>query len=136
MDQKDLKEAGLKVTQPRMRILELLENSSKRHFSAESIYQILMQEAPGIGLATVYRVLTQFESAGLVIRHQFESGQSIFELNQGEHHDHIVDVKTGRIVEFHDEIIEKRQREIAKEHGFKLVDHSLILYGETLGDPE
>ncbi|MEE9352605.1 MAG: ferric iron uptake transcriptional regulator [Thiotrichaceae bacterium] len=132
MDQKDLKEAGLKITQPRMRILELLENSTKRHFSAEEIYQILIQDSAGIGLATVYRVLTQFETAGLVVRHNFESGQSVFELNHGDHHDHIVDVKTGRIVEFHDEIIETRQREIAKEHGFKLVDHSLIMYGEPL----
>ncbi len=132
MDQRDLKEAGLKITQPRMRILELLENSSKRHFSAEEIYQILIQDSAGIGLATVYRVLTQFETAGLVVRHNFESGQSIFELNHGDHHDHIVDVKSGRIVEFHDEIIETRQREIAKEHGFKLVDHSLIMYGEPL----
>ncbi len=136
MDQKDLKKAGLKITQPRMRILELLETSSKRHFSAESIYQIFLKESSGIGLATVYRVLTQFESAGLVIRHQFESGQSVFELNSGEHHDHIVDVKTGRIVEFHDEIIESRQRAIAKEHGFKLVDHSLIMYGESIDKDE
>ncbi len=136
MDQKDLKKAGLKITQPRMRILELMETSSKRHFSAESIYQIFLEESSGIGLATVYRVLTQFESAGLVIRHQFESGQSVFEINSGEHHDHIVDVKTGRIVEFHDEIIESRQRSIAKEHGFKLVDHSLIMYGESIDEDE
>ncbi len=132
MDKKDLKEAGLKITQPRMRILELLENSEQRHFSAESIYQILMEDSPGIGLATVYRVLTQFEAAGLVERHQFESGQSVFELNRGEHHDHIVDVKSGNIIEFHDEIIEVLQREIAKEHGFELVDHSLIMYCKPL----
>ncbi len=132
MDQKDLKKAGLKITQPRVKILELLENSSKRHFTAESIYQLLLKDESGIGLATVYRVLTQFETAGLVIRHHFESGQSVFELNQGGHHDHIVDIKTGKIVEFHDEIIEQRQREIAREHGYKLVDHSLILYGEVI----
>ncbi len=132
MNQKDLKKAGLKITQPRVKILELLENSSKRHFTAETIYQMLLKKEAGIGLATVYRVLTQFEAAGLVIRHHFEGGQSVFELNHGEHHDHIVDIKSGRIVEFHDEVIEQRQREIAREHGFRLVDHSLILYGEMI----
>jgi len=130
MDKIDIKEAGLKVTQPRIRILNILETADQKHFSAEELFHILSQEGNSIGLATIYRVLTQFETAGLVIRHNFEGGQAVFELNQGDHHDHIVDLKTGAIIEFHDEIIEKRQIEIAKEHGFKLVDHCLILYGE------
>ena len=130
MDKIDIKEAGLKVTQPRIRILNILETADQKHFSAEELFHILSQEGNSIGLATIYRVLTQFETAGLVIRHNFEGGQAVFELNQGDHHDHIVDLKSGAIIEFHDEIIEKRQIEIAKEHGFKLVDHCLILYGE------
>lgn len=132
MDKKNLKQVGLKVTQPRLKILELLESSNQRHFTAEGIYQILIQEESGIGLATVYRVLTQFEAAGLVIRHHFEGAQSVFELDHGEHHDHIVDVKTGKITEFHDAIIEQRQREIARDYNYKLVDHSLTLYCEAL----
>ncbi len=130
MDKIDIKEAGLKVTQPRLKILHILETSSQKHFSAEELFHILSKESAGIGLATIYRVLTQFETAGLVIRHNFEGGQAVFELDQGEHHDHIVDMKTGTIIEFHDEIIEKRQIEIAREHGYRLVDHSLILYAE------
>ena len=130
MDQQNIKQAGLKITQPRVKILSLLEASQKRHFSAEEVYQQLLAEGNNIGLATVYRVLTQFETAGLVIRHNFEGGQSIFELDSGEHHDHMVDLKTGKIVEFTDEIIENRQKEIAAQHGFKLLEHSLILYGE------
>jgi len=120
----------LKVTQPRLRILHLLEASTKRHFSAEEVYHELISEGNSIGLATVYRVLTQFEAAGLVMRHNFEGGQAVFELDRGEHHDHMVDLRTGKIVEFTDEIIEKRQKEITAEHGFKLIEHSLILYGE------
>lgn len=130
MDQQNIKQAGLKITQPRVKILNLLEQSQKRHFSAEEVYQQLLAEGNSIGLATVYRVLTQFETAGLVIRHNFEGGQSVFELDSGEHHDHMVDLKTGKIVEFTDEIIENRQKEIAAQHGFKLLEHSLILYGE------
>jgi Fur family ferric uptake transcriptional regulator len=130
MDQQNIKQAGLKITQPRVKILNLLETSKKRHFSAEEVYQELLSEGNSIGLATVYRVLTQFETAGLVIRHNFEGGQSVFELDSGEHHDHMIDLKTGKIVEFTDEIIEKRQKEIAAKHGFKLLEHSLILYGE------
>ena len=130
MDKQDIKQAGLKITQPRVKILHLLESSAKRHYSAEELYHELIAEGNSIGLATVYRVLTQFETAGLVMRHNFEGGQSVFELDRGEHHDHMVDLKTGKIVEFTDEIIEKRQREIAAEHGFKLIEHSLILYGE------
>lgn len=130
MDQRNIKQAGLKITQPRLKILSLLETSQKRHFSAEEVYQQLLAEGNSIGLATVYRVLTQFETAGLVMRHNFEGGQSIFELDSGEHHDHMVDLKTGKIVEFTDEIIENRQREIATQYGFTLLEHSLILYGE------
>lgn len=130
MNKIDIKEAGLKITQPRVQILKIFEESTQKHFSAEDLYQILRDEDSKIGLATIYRVLTQFESAGLVIRHNFEGGQAVFELNQGEHHDHIVDMKNGNIIEFHDEIIEQRQIEIAKKHGYKLLDHSLILYAE------
>ncbi|WP_325809513.1 MULTISPECIES: ferric iron uptake transcriptional regulator [Cocleimonas] len=130
MNKNDIKEAGLKITQPRVQILKILETSKEKHFSAEDLYQLLREEDSKIGLATIYRVLTQFETAGLVIRHNFEGGQAVFELDKGEHHDHIVDMKNGKIIEFHDEIIEQRQIEIAKEHGYKLLDHSLILYAE------
>ena len=138
MDRINIKEAGLKVTQPRIRILNILETSDQKHFSAEELFKILSQESSqkdkstSIGLATIYRVLTQFEAAGLVIRHNFEGGQAVFELDSGEHHDHIVDMKSGKIIEFHDSIIEKRQEEIAKKHGYKLVDHCFILYAEPL----
>ncbi len=130
MNKIDIKEAGLKITQPRVQILKILETSKEKHFSAEDLYQLLRDDNSKIGLATIYRVLTQFEAAGLVIRHNFEGGQAVFELDQGEHHDHIVDMKNGKIIEFHDEIIEQRQIEIAKKHGYKLLDHSLILYAE------
>lgn len=130
MDKNDIKQAGLKITHPRTAILKLLETSEKHHLSAEDIHQVLLKEGDSIGLATIYRVLTQFEAAGLVIRHQFEGGQALFELNSGEHHDHMVCLKTGKIIEFHDEIIEQRQREIAAKHGFELVEHCLVLYGE------
>ncbi len=132
MDEIDIKEAGLKVTQPRVQILKIFETSSQKHFSAEEIFQLLREEDSKVGLATIYRVLTQFETAGLVIRHNFEGGQAVFELDRGDHHDHIVDLKSGKIIEFHDEIIEQRQIEIANEHGYKLIDHSLILYAEPL----
>lgn len=130
MNKDDIKQAGLKITHPRTAILKLLETSKKHHLSAEDIYQVLHQEGESIGLATIYRVLTQFEAANLIIRHQFEGGQAVFELDSGEHHDHMVCQKTGKIIEFHDEIIEQRQKEIAEEHGFELVDHCLVLYGE------
>ena len=130
MDRNDIKQAGLKITKPRIEILKLLEMSDKQHFSAEEIYQDLQSSDIKIGIATVYRVLTQFVAAGLIIKHNFESDQCVFELDRGEHHDHMVDMKTGRIVEFHDEIIEQRQREIAEEHGFELMEHALTLYGE------
>jgi Fur family ferric uptake transcriptional regulator len=136
MNTQDLKKAGLKVTLPRMRILELLESAEEHHHTAEDIYRLLRDSGEDIGLATVYRVLTQFESAGLVRRHHFEGGQAVFELETGEHHDHMVSIKSGKVVEFYDEIIEKRQQEIAREHGFKIVDHCLILYGEFDDDPE
>ena len=128
MESKDLRKAGLKVTLPRLKILELLEASGERHLSAEELYKALMDSGEDIGLATVYRVLTQFESAGLVIRHNFEGGHSIFELDDGEHHDHMVCVETGKVIEFRDDDIERKQKEIVAEHGYKLVDHSLVLY--------
>ena len=130
MDKADIKEAGLKVTKPRVEILKLLETSDKQHFGAEEIYHELLAKDIKVGIATVYRVLTQFVAAGLVIKHNFEGDQCVFELDRGEHHDHMVDMKTGKIIEFHDEIIEERQRQIAKEHGFTLLEHSLTLYGE------
>jgi len=134
MDKNDIRQAGLKVTKPRTRILSLLEETEQRHFSAEEIYQTLLAEGNKIGLATVYRVLTQFEAAKMVIRHNFDGDQCVFELDNGDHHDHMVDLKTGKIVEFADEVIEIRQKEIAKQHGFTLTGHSLTLYGEFKED--
>ncbi|MBK9493342.1 MAG: ferric iron uptake transcriptional regulator [Aquimonas sp.] len=128
MESKDLRKAGLKVTQPRMRILELLENSSPRHMTAEDIYRLLLDNNDDIGLATVYRVLTQFEAAGLVIKHNFEGGQAVFELDRGAHHDHMVDVDTGKVVEFTSDEIERLQHVIAERHGYDIVEHSLVLY--------
>jgi Fur family ferric uptake transcriptional regulator len=125
----DLKKAGLKITLPRMKILEILESSTQRHLSAEDIYRTLIAANDDIGLATVYRVLTQFETAGLVERHHFEGGQAVFEINDGGHHDHLVCMKCGKVVEFFDETIEERQHAIAKDKGFELTDHSMILYG-------
>ena len=126
----DLRSAGLKVTLPRVKILQILEESSEqaRHVSAEDVYQLLRDAGEDVGLATVYRVLTQFESAGLVTRLNFETGHSVFELADGEHHDHMVCSDTGEVVEFTDSVIEERQHLIAKEHGYELVDHSLVLY--------
>ena len=129
MESTDLKKAGLKVTLPRMKILDLLENNSERHLKAEDIYKTLLDAGEDIALATVYRVLTQFETAGLVTRHHFEGGHAVFELNDGDHHDHLVDIKTGRVVEFYDEVIEKRQKEIAKKYGFNITEHTMVLYG-------
>lgn len=129
METADLKKAGLKVTLPRMKILELLEASKTRHQTAEDIYKALLDAGAEIGLATVYRVLTQFESAGLVNRHHFEGGQAVFELNEGKHHDHLVCVKCGKVIEFMDNLIEERQKKIAEDNGFKITEHSLILYG-------
>jgi len=125
---KELKQAGLKVTLPRMKILDMLQQQDSMHMTAEAIYRALIDSGEEIGLATVYRVLTQFESAGLVKRHHFEGGHSVFELNQGEHHDHILCLECGRIEEFCDEEIERRQRAIAQRLGFELTEHCLILY--------
>ncbi|QKT02600.1 ferric iron uptake transcriptional regulator [Ectothiorhodospiraceae bacterium 2226] len=129
MQTQDLKKAGLKATLPRLKILQMLESSETRHLSAEDIYKALLESGEEVGLATVYRVLTQFESAGLVSRLHFEGGHSVFELNQGEHHDHIVCVKCGRVDEFMDETIEARQRHIAEKAGYAMTDHSLYIYG-------
>ena len=130
MESSDLKKAGLKVTLPRMKILEFLEASKIRHQSAEEIYRALVNDGEEIGLATVYRVLTQFEAAGLVERHHFEGGQAVFELNEKGHHDHIVCVSCGKVEEFFDEMIETRQKEVAASKGYEVTDHSLILYGK------
>lgn len=130
MESSDLRSAGLKVTLPRLKILEMLETSSARHLSAEDIYRRLMDGGEDIGLATVYRVLTQFETAGLVTRHHFEGGHAVFELERGQHHDHLVCMNCGRVEEFEDDTIEKRQRDRAKELGFRMTEHSLIIYGE------
>jgi Fur family ferric uptake transcriptional regulator len=134
VEEKDIRRAGLKITQPRVKILDLLSNSHEHHLSAEDIYKSLIGNGEEIGLATVYRVLTQFETAGLVHRHHFEGGQAVFELATEEHHDHMVCMKTGKVVEFHDPIIEQRQLELAKLHNFRITDHSLILYGEFVGE--
>ena len=129
MGSKELKQAGLKVTLPRLKILDMLQENETLHMTAEDIYKALLNSGEEVGLATVYRVLTQFETAGLVKRHHFEGGQSVFELNQGDHHDHIVCLQCGRIEEFFDKAIENRQRDIAQRHGFDLSEHCLILYG-------
>jgi Fur family transcriptional regulator, ferric uptake regulator len=126
----DLRSAGLKVTLPRVKILQILEKQvNERHLTAEMVYKILLSEDEEIGLATVYRVLTQFEAAGLVTRHHFEGGNSIFELDKGDHHDHILCMRCGKVDEFTDEIIEARQKEVAANLGYELTDHGLYLYG-------
>lgn len=129
MENRQIKQAGLKVTLPRVKILGVLETSSQRHMSAEDVYKALLNSDEDIGLATVYRVLTQFEGAGLVCRQHFEGGQSVFELNRGSHHDHLVCLRCGQVVEFFEEVIEERQLQIAERHGFTLEDHSLVIYG-------
>jgi Fur family ferric uptake transcriptional regulator len=128
LDTQGLKKVGLKATLPRLRILEILERNGDRHLNAEDVYKALLDAGEDVGLATVYRVLTQFEAAGLVDRHHFDTGSSVFELSRGHHHDHMVCVKTGQVIEFVDEDIERLQREIAARHGFELVEHSLVLY--------
>ncbi|MGB1905832.1 MAG: ferric iron uptake transcriptional regulator [Spongiibacter sp.] len=129
-ENQELRKAGLKVTLPRVKILQLLEQAEddNQHFSAEDVYRALMESGEDVGLATVYRVLTQFEAAGLVVRHNFEAGHSVFELAKGDHHDHIVCLTTGEVVEFFDEVIETRQRQLVEERGYELIDHSLVLY--------
>ncbi|MEK9943629.1 MAG: ferric iron uptake transcriptional regulator [Gammaproteobacteria bacterium] len=124
----ELKKAGLKATLPRIRILEVLEQHKDDHLSAEDIYKELIKAGEDVGLATVYRVLTQFESAGMIMRHNFEEGRAIYEIMPDDHHDHMVCLESGKVIEFHDEMIEKRQEEIAKAHGYELVDHSMVLY--------
>jgi Fur family ferric uptake transcriptional regulator len=129
LESSELRKAGLKVTLPRVKILDFLEQSSNRHHSAEDVYKALLGTGEDIGLATVYRVLTQFEAAGLVKRHHFEGGHSVFELDQGTHHDHILCVKCGRVDEFVDETIEARQQDIAAKLGYEMTDHCLYMYG-------
>lgn len=133
METQELKKAGLKATLPRLKILSILESSELRHMSAEDVYKSLLEGGEEVGLATVYRVLTQFEAAGLVCRHYFEGGLSVFELNQGKHHDHIVCIKCGRVDEFVDEMIEERQRLIAERSGYEMTDHVLYIYGVCSG---
>ena len=132
MEPSQLRRAGLKITVPRLKILEIMASSQPRHLSAEDVYRRLLDSNEDIGLATVYRVLTQFESAGLVTRHHFEGGTAVFELNEGEHHDHIVCTDCGRVEEFSDDGIEARQREIAQRLGFEISDHSLTLHGRCV----
>ncbi len=129
-ENQELRKAGLKVTLPRVKILQILEGASPQdqHMSAEDVYRALLDAGEDVGLATVYRVLTQFETAGLVTRHNFETGHSVFELAKGEHHDHMVCMESGDVIEFVDPVIEKRQHQLAEEHGYELVDHSLVLY--------
>jgi Fur family ferric uptake transcriptional regulator len=128
MQEKELREAGLKVTSPRLKILEILENSDKKHLSAEGIYQILHADGSDIGLATVYRVLAQFEQASLITKHNFEGNISVYELKDQDHHDHMVCLETGKVIEFSNEEIEAIQKKVAEEHGYELSDHSLVLY--------
>ena len=128
VDNQDLRKAGLKVTLPRVKILQQLESSEARHLSAEDIYKSLMDAGEDVGLATVYRVLTQFEQAGIVLRHNFEGGSAVFELADEGHHDHMVCMETGEVIEFMDDEIEKRQKMIADKHGYEIVDHALVLY--------
>lgn len=127
-ENQELRKAGLKVTLPRVKILQMLESSDNHHMSAEDVYKSLMEAGDDVGLATVYRVLTQFESAGLVERHNFDGGHSVFEIARGDHHDHMVCMDSAEVIEFHNEEIEKLQRQIAEDHGYELVDHSLVLY--------
>jgi Fur family transcriptional regulator, ferric uptake regulator len=129
LENKDLKKVGLKVTLPRLKILNILESKEQRHISAEEVYKKLLESGDDVGLATVYRVLTQFEAAGLVIRHHFDTGHAVFELDEGAHHDHLVCVKCNKVEEFVDKVIEQRQLEIAKEFGFQITEHCLYLYG-------
>lgn len=128
MSGNDIKRAGLKVTLPRLKVLEVLESAEPHHLSAEDVYKSLIDADDSVGLATVYRVLTQFEAAGIVARHNFDDGHSVYELAPDHHHDHMVDVDTGQVLEFVNDRIESLQREIATEHGYQLVDHELVLY--------
>lgn len=128
VENQELRKAGLKVTLPRVKILQILENSDQRHLSAEDVYKALLDAGEDVGLATVYRVLTQFENAGLVVRQNFDGGHSVFELDRGDHHDHMVCVETGKVIEFHNEQIEALQQQIADQHGYHITGHDLVLY--------
>lgn len=128
MESRDLRKLGLKVTHPRMRVLELLEQTRPQHMTAEDIYRKLVEDGDEIGLATVYRVLTQFEAAGLVLKHNFEGGHAVYELDRGDHHDHMVDIDTGKIIEFENAEIEALQHKIAAEYGYEIEAHALVLY--------
>lgn len=136
-ENQELRKAGLKVTLPRVKILQILDNAVENglHLSAEDVYKALLEAGDDVGLATVYRVLTQFEAAGLVERHNFEGGYSVFEMARDEHHDHMVCAETGEVIEFYDADIERLQKEVAKKHGFELVNHSLVLYVKPLKTP-
>ncbi|MGD9661576.1 MAG: ferric iron uptake transcriptional regulator [Porticoccaceae bacterium] len=131
-ENQELRKAGLKVTLPRVKILQLLENAELRHMTAEDVYRALIEAGEDVGIATVYRVLTQFESAGLVIRHNFDNGPAVYEIDHGDHHDHMVCTETGDVIEFHSEEIERLQESIAASMGFKVVGHSLVLYVKPL----
>ena len=131
-EDKNLREAGLKVTLPRIRILEIFEESDDRHLSADEVYKKLVEAGDEVGLATVYRVLTQFESAGILLKQNFENGHSVYELTPNDHHDHMVCLKTGKVIEFTNEIIEEQQEKLAAESGYKIVDHKLVLYVEPI----
>jgi len=133
-ESKDLRNMGLKATLPRLKVLDLFQHSKQRHMTAEDVYKLLLEENADIGLATVYRVLTQFEQAGLLVRHHFESGKAVFELDEGTHHDHLVCLQCGRVEEFFDAEIERRQAKIAKDRGFNIHDHSLYLYADCTKD--
>lgn len=136
IDNQDLRKVGLKVTLPRLKILQMLEESEEHHMSAEDVYKSLLDAGEDVGLATVYRVLTQFESAGLVVRHNFDEGRAVFELAGDDHHDHMVCLDTGKVIEFHDQAIERRQQEVCEAHGYELVEHSLVLYVRPKDNPK
>ncbi len=135
-EDKNLREAGLKVTLPRIRILEIFEESDTKHLSADEVYKKLVEAGDEVGLATVYRVLTQFESAGILLKQNFENGHSVYELTPNDHHDHMVCLKTGKVIEFTNKIIEEQQEKLASERGYKIVDHRLVLYVEPLNNEE
>ncbi len=135
-EDKNLREAGLKVTLPRIRILEIFEESETKHLSADEVYKKLVEAGDEVGLATVYRVLTQFESAGILLKQNFENGHSVYELTPNDHHDHMVCLKTGNVIEFTNEIIEEQQEKLASERGYKIVDHRLVLYVEPINNDE
>ncbi|HLS99503.1 MAG: ferric iron uptake transcriptional regulator [Porticoccaceae bacterium] len=135
-ENQELRKAGLKVTLPRVKILQILENTEQRHLTAEDVYRTLLDAGEDVGIATVYRVLTQFESAGLVVRHNFDNGPAVYEIDHGDHHDHMVCTETGDVIEFHNEQIETLQRQIAESEGYEVVGHSLVLYVKPVKPPK